>query len=236
MNKRERQKKIRAQKQAAANRKKTFKHLALIAGAAILIAAIGFTIWQQIQLDVPTLDEVTEQDIVKGFASAPLTLVEYSDFQCPACRAQHRTINSAWKDVNRKVKLVYRHFPLTRLHPHATLAAHYAEAAKLQDKFWEMHDLLFDTQRTWSKLKDPSSQFNEYANRLQLDMEQLNIDMQSDKVKDKIQADIASARKAGISSTPTLYLDGELLSNVRDKESFIEAIVNAADLKETSHE
>ncbi len=231
MNKRERQKKIRSQKQAAASRKKKISKFMLLLGVGILAVVVGITVVQQLRLDVPAIDEVTDQDIVKGYDKAPLTLVEYSDFQCPACRTQHNTIRSAWKDIQRKVKMVYRHFPLTRIHAHATLAAYYTEAANRQDKFWEMHDLLFDNQASWSKLEDPSKTFDEYAKRISLDMEQLKMDLNSDEVKNKILADTASARKAGVNSTPTLFLDGELLSNISDRESFIDAIENAADLK-----
>ena len=231
MNKKERQKKIRKQKQASASRKKLLNKLILFLGLAILVFAVGITAFQRFMLQVPTVDEVLEIDIVKGFKSAPLTLIEYSDFQCPACRVQHGMIRSAWKDVRRKVKLVYRHFPLTRIHPHAMLAAHYTEAANRQGKFWEMHDLLFDNQAIWSKLDDPRKQFDQYASQLGLDLDKLKQDMESDVVKDKISADIASARKAGVSSTPTLFLEGELLSNIRGRESFIDAIENAADLK-----
>ncbi len=231
MNKKERQKKIRKQKQASASRKKLLNKLILFLGLAILVFAVGITAFQRFMLQVPTVDEVLEIDIVKGFKSAPLTLIEYSDFQCPACRVQNGMIQSAWKDVRRKVKLVYRHFPLTRIHPHAMLAAHYTEAANRQGKFWEMHDLLFDNQAIWSKLDDPREQFDQYASQLGLDLDKLKQDMESDVVKDKISADIASARKAGVSSTPTLFLEGELLSNIRGRESFIDAIENAADLK-----
>ena len=231
MNKKERQKKIREQKQASASRKKLLNKLILFLGLAILVFAVGITAFQRFMLQVPTVDEVLEIDIVKGFKSAPLTLIEYSDFQCPACRVQNGMIQSAWKDVRRKVKLVYRHFPLTRIHPHAMLAAHYTEAANRQGKFWEMHDLLFDNQAIWSKLDDPRKQFDQYASQLGLDLDKLKQDMESDVVKDKISADIASARKAGVSSTPTLFLEGELLSNIRGRESFIDAIENAADLK-----
>ena len=231
MNKKERQKKIRKQKQASASRKKLLNKLILFLGLAILVFAVGITAFQRFMLQVPTVDEVLEIDIVKGFKSAPLTLIEYSDFQCPACRVQNGMIRSAWKDVRRKVKLVYRHFPLTRIHPHAMLAAHYTEAANRQGKFWEMHDLLFDNQAIWSKLDDPREQFDQYASQLGLDLDKMKQDMESDAVKDKISADIASARKAGVSSTPTLFLEGELLSNIRGRESFIDAIENAADLK-----
>ena len=231
MNKKERQKKIRKQKQASTSRKKLLNKLILFLGLAILVFAVGITVFQRFMLQVPTVDEVLEIDIVKGFKSAPLTLIEYSDFQCPACRVQNGMIQSAWKDVRRKVKLVYRHFPLTRIHPHAMLAAHYTEAANRQGKFWEMHDLLFDNQAIWSKLDDPRKQFDQYASQLGLDLDKLKQDMESDAVKDKISADIASARKAGVSGTPTLFLEGELLSNIRGRDSFIDAIENAADLK-----
>lgn len=232
MNKRERQKQNREKKQATAQRNKQLIRYALFGLVGLLAIALIMSFTQNIGLEVPTADQVTDKDHIKGYEKAPLTLVEYSDFQCPACRSQHSAIQSAWKDIRRHVKIVYRHYPLVRIHKNATLAAHYAEAAGQQDKFWEMHDALFAKQSVWSEIADPTPQFDEYAKKLKLDMDKLKADLESEAVKDKVKADIASGKSAGVRSTPTLFLDGELLSNVRDRQSLIDAIINAKDLKE----
>ncbi len=229
--KREHQEQIKAQKQAAAARNKKLIKYGLWAGAAVLALLLIISFTQNMGLNIPTNNEVISADQTKGFKKSPVLLVEYSDFQCPACLAQHQTIRAAWKDIRRKVHLVYRHFPLTNIHPHATLAAHYAEAAGRQDKFWEMHDQLFDNQATWAKLDDPAATFDGYAKTLKLDMAKLKIDLASSELKDKVKADIASGRDAGVSGTPTLFINGERLSNVRGKDQLIEAVETAWDMK-----
>nr|CAA6829687.1 MAG: Disulfide bond formation protein DsbA [uncultured Thiotrichaceae bacterium] len=222
---------IQAKKQAAAARNGKLVKYGLMVGAAILALLLILNFMQTIGLNVPTKNEATSADQGKGFKKSPLLLVEYSDFQCPACLNQHRTIRAAWKDIRRKVHFVYRHFPLTNIHPHANLAAHYAEAAGRQEKFWEMHDQLFDNQSTWAALDDPTKTFDGYATALKLDLAQLKTDMESSEVKDKIKADIASARSSDVRSTPTLFLNGKQLSNVRGKDQLVEAIETAWDMK-----
>lgn len=229
--KREHQQQVKAQKQAAAARNKTLIRYGLWAGAAVLALLLILNFTQDMGLNVPGTNEVIDADQAKGFKKSPVLVVEYSDFQCPACLAQHRTIRAAWPDIRRKVHLVYRHFPLTNTHPHASLAAHYAEAAGRQEKFWEMHDQLFDNQATWAQLDDPTATFDGYAQALKLDMPKLRADMGSDELKDKIKADIASGRSAGVNSTPTLFINGELLSNVRGKDQLIEAVDTAWDMR-----
>lgn len=229
--KREHQQQVKAQKQAAAKRRQMLLRFGLAGAVILLIALVFHSFIRDIGLNVPASGEVISADQSKGFQKSPVLLIEYSDFQCPACRAQHNTIRSAWKDIRRKVHFVYRHYPLTNVHPHANLAAHYAEAAGQQEKFWEMHDRLFDSQSEWSQLDDPTDKFDEYAQALNLDMEQLKTDLESDVVKDKVRADIASARDAGVNSTPTLFLNGEELSNVRGIEQLKEAVDMAWDMR-----
>lgn len=229
--KREHQHQIKVQKQAAAARRQKLLKYALWAGVALLAILLLLSFTKDLGLNVPASSEVISTDQSKGFKKSPVLLIEYSDFQCPACRAQHNTIRAAWKDIRRKVHFVYRHYPLTNTHPHANLAAHYAEAAGQQDKFWEMHEQLFDNQTAWSQLDDPTEKFDEYAQALKLDMEQLKADLESDVVKDKVRADIASAREAGVNSTPTLFLNGKELSNVRGIDQLKEAVETAWDMR-----
>ncbi len=229
--KREQQRKIKAQKQAAAKRKQALLKYGLLAGAALLALFLILNFTQNMGLNVPANNAVIAADQTKGFKKSPVLLVEYSDFQCPACSAQHQTIRAAWKDIRHKVHLVYRHFPLPNIHPHATLAAHYAEAAGRQGKFWEMHDQLFDNQTTWSKMDDPAATFDDYAKTLKLDMAQLKADLASDELKDKVKADIVSGHDSGVRGTPTLFINGKRLSNPRSKEQLIEAVEKAWDAR-----
>ncbi len=227
MNKRERQQQKKIQKQAAAERNSHLLRYAMFGLGGLLAVLLLFTLYERMTLAVPTTIEVTANDQIKGYPSAPMTLVEYSDFQCPSCNAQHRSFRQVWKQIRRDVKLVYRHYPIVRVHKNATEAAYYAEAAGKQGKFWEMHDALFDDQSTWSEQGDPTATFDSMAETLELDMDQLRTDVASDAVKDKVKADIASAKSAGVSGTPTLFLDGKLLSNVRDPANLVAAIRKA---------
>lgn len=152
---------------------------------------------------------VNEADHVSGPATAQATLVEYSDFQCPACGFYHPIVKGAMAEVGDKVRLVYRHYPLVSIHPHAQMAAQASEAANLQGKFWEMNDLLFERQDSWSKATDDQATFAEYAKELGLDVEKFKTDMTSGAVKDRVQRDINTGNQLRVSGTPTFYLNGE---------------------------
>ncbi|PWQ94675.1 DsbA family protein [Leucothrix arctica] len=151
------QREIRAQKQAEAekkaNQKAKLMRFTLLGVAGFAVALILFTAFRSVTMAPPSVTEIVASDHVKGNPDAPLTIVEYSDLQCPACRAQHESIQKVWAPIKGSVRFVYRHFPLTNIHPHALTAAYYSEAAAKQDKFWEMHDLMFATQTIWSGTK-----------------------------------------------------------------------------------
>ena len=157
------------------------------------------------------LTPVSVNDQAKGNVSAPNTLVEYSDFQCPYCAKFYPLVDQLVKEMPDKVKLVYRHFPLRSIHANAQLAAQAAEAAGKQGKFWEMHDVLFNTQTSWSPLEKPQEKFAEYANSLGLDVNKFNTDINSREVIDKVNNDYKSATKNGVNGTPTLFLNGKLV-------------------------
>ncbi len=222
--KRVRQQTLREQKQAEAASKQALQKKGWLAAALVFAVLLGAAfVYSLSRGEIPDVDALVAADQVKGYDSAPMTLIEYSDFQCPACRAQQASFRSSWDKIRRDVKLVYRHFPLD-MHAHAQLAAQYAEAAGKQNKFWEMHDLLFDKQAEWAPLDDPTTQFEAYATQLKLDLAQLKTDAGSDVVINKIKADVASGYKAKVNGTPTLFLDGKPLSNVRDAGMLVEAI------------
>lgn len=157
------------------------------------------------------LAPVSANDQTKGDTNAPNTIVEYSDFQCPFCAQFYPLLNQLAKEMPDKVKIIYRSFPLRSIHSNAQLAAQAAEAAGKQGKFWEMHDVLFNTQTSWSPLEKPSEKFTEYANSLGLDVNKFNADLNSQEVIDKVNNDYKSATKNGINGTPTLFLNGKLV-------------------------
>lgn len=159
-----------------------------------------------------SIPPVSAIDHVKGGASAPVTLIEYSDFQCPACSAFQPIIENVLATYGDNVQFAYRHFPLYTIHANAEKAAQASEAAAMQGKFWEMHDLLFDRQADWESLVDTTAMFVAYADLLELDTEQFSRDLASDAVRDRVKTDVNSGNAAGINSTPTFYLNGSAVS------------------------
>ncbi|MGB1310157.1 MAG: DsbA family protein [Leucothrix sp.] len=231
MSKKQQQRKIRAEKQAAAEaatKRKSVVMRCLIWGVgAILITAALLAVYDSVFAPPPSVSEVVEADRMKGNPDAKLTLVEYSDFQCPACRAQHQAIRKIWAPIKGSVRFVYRHFPLSNIHPHAITAAHYSEAAAKQGKFWELHDMLFDRQGQWSGVKEIKPVFDGYVEELKLDKVQFAKDLASDEIRDKVASDIQSAKQAQAASTPTLFLNGQLLRDVREADK-LKAVIRQA--------
>jgi protein-disulfide isomerase len=142
---------------------------------------------------------------VRGAPMAPVTIVEFSDFQCPYCGAAHPELQRLLREFEGQVKLVFKYFPLGA-HERAMPAARAAEAAALQGKFWEMHDLLFEHQRA---LED--ADVERYAGMLGLDLERFKSDIASPEVQERIDADRQEGEKLKIQGTPTFYVDGRLL-------------------------
>lgn len=227
MNKKEQQREVREQKQAAAERKAFIMKIVYMGIGALLLAAVLISVFRGVVQAPPSVDEVVANDHVKGNPNAPITIVKYSDFQCPACEVQYQSIKEIWAPVKSSVRFVYRHFPLTNIHPHAMTAAYYSEAAAMQGKFWEMHDLMFENQRRWSAVKEIKPVFDGYVKQLGLDADKFAKDLESDAVKEKVASDSRSAKKAQAASTPSLYLNGELLRDVREAEK-LKAVIRKA--------
>jgi hypothetical protein len=137
-----------------------------------------------------------------GAPMAKVTLVEFSDFQCPHCAAAHPELVRLLHEFDGKVRLVYRYFPLTG-HPRAVPAARAAEAARQQGKFWEMHDLLFDHQRD---LED--ADLHKYAAQLGLDMTRFDQDFNAEATAKRVDADKQLGQRLGIEATPSFFIDG----------------------------
>lgn len=163
---------------------------------------------------------VTDQDHIQGPSTAKAVIIEYSDFQCPACGAFYSTLKNIEKKYGDRIALVYRNYPLTSLHQNAQLAAQAAEAANLQGKYWEMHDLLFERQKDWSAVGDVATTFTDYAQELKLDTSKFSTDLKSAAVKDRITRDVDSGNAVGIAGTPTFFLNGKQLTNPGSEEVF----------------
>jgi predicted DsbA family dithiol-disulfide isomerase len=153
---------------------------------------------------------------VRGAPMAKVTIVEFSDFQCPHCGAAHPELVRLLREFDGRVRMVYKYFPLSG-HPRALPAARAAEAARLQGKFWEMHDVLFERQR---ELED--SDIRSYATQLGLDMKRFDRDWNSDAVGARVNADRELGLHLGIEATPTIYVDGrKLLEAPRNLSAYI---------------
>lgn len=152
---------------------------------------------------------VNADDHILGNPQAATTIIEYGDFQCPACAAFHPQMKTLMGTVSDTVRLVFRHFPLPQ-HDKAIPTARAAEAAALQGKFWEMHDLLYEKQGEWSNkpLAEITATLKAYAEALKLDVAQFERDLVSDAVAARVQRDVASGRAANVAGTPWLFLDG----------------------------
>jgi protein-disulfide isomerase len=147
------------------------------------------------------VDEAT--DHIQGAASAPVTLIEYGDYECPACFQATAALKVILPHFGDDVRFVFRHFPLREVHPHAELAAEAAEAAGAQGKFWAMHDLLFSMQH---HLKDKHLQG--YAAELGLDMARYENEMKDHVYLQRVQEQIQSGQRLAIRSTPAFYVNG----------------------------
>ncbi len=157
--------------------------------------------------------DVSEDEHSKGTAGAGITLVEYSDFQCPACASTYPIVHRLADAYGEEIQIVYRHYPLRQIHPNAQLAAQASEAAAAQGKFWDMHDSLFNTQAQWSNERNPKDFFIELAESLSLDIEKFEEDLTSSQVKNAVNEDYSSGSRSGVQGTPTFYINGERLQN-----------------------
>jgi len=162
---------------------------------------------------------VSADDHAEGPADAPLTLVEYGDYQCPYCGAAYPVVKHLQKTLGKKLRLVFRNFPLTQAHPYALIAAKAAEAAALQGKFWEMHDLLFEQQTLLKPEIIPT-----WAQRIGLNIEQFGNDMKQAVVEKRIQEDRRSGIRSGVNGTPTFFINGTRYDGPHDYRSLLAAL------------
>jgi thiol-disulfide isomerase/thioredoxin len=146
---------------------------------------------------------VSAVDHLLGPADASVTMVEYGDFECPNCKQAAPALKHVVERFEGRVRLVYRHFPLVEVHPHALHAALAVEAASAQGRFWEMHDLLFENQ---SRLQ--LKQLRSYAERLGLDLVKYDTEMRGELYLQRVREDIEGGRQSGVRSTPGIFVDG----------------------------
>jgi protein-disulfide isomerase len=163
----------------------------------------------------------------QGPANAPVTLEEFGDFQCPPCGKLSEPLNQIQRDYKGQVRLIFRNFPLIN-HLHAREAAYAAEAAGLQGRFWQMHDALYREQAVWSSSADVHALFAAYAGYIGLNIERFKIDMESPKVKERVDADQKQGLALGVKNTPTIFLNNKELEPKNLNPPALRASVDAA--------
>jgi len=157
----------------------------------------------------PTATIPIEKPNVK--VSSPVVLEEYGDYQCPPCGLLYPVLKDIEHEYGKQLQIVFHHFPLTKIHKNAMNAARAAEAARNQGKFWEMHDRLYRNQNAWKDVDDPRPMFIQYARDLGLNTDRFTRDLDSPDVEQRIAADMQKGTSIGITGTPTLLIDGNML-------------------------
>lgn len=201
------------------------RFFAVLIGVIILLGAVFW--FTRDKAAAPTSNNATGQlsNHVMGSTKSGVKLVEWGDYQCPACGAFYPLVKQITDKYDSQIQFQFRNFPLVSIHPNALIGARAAEAAGMQNKYWEMHDLLYENQQTWSAGSDPTSYFDQYAQQLGLNVNKFNQDLKSDTTNAIVQADLAQANKNGFDSTPTFVLDGKKIeNNPRDLASFSKLI------------
>ncbi|HEX8182864.1 MAG TPA: thioredoxin domain-containing protein [Candidatus Saccharimonadales bacterium] len=200
------------------------RFLGLLVVIALVLTGIFF-ISNNKTAEAPSGPKGGLTDHIQGTASANVKLVEYGDFQCPACGRYHIPVKEVVEKYGSLISFQFRNFPLFSIHPNAIAGARAAEAADLQGKYWEMHDKLYEENyaqqiaqsqgknySTWLDASNPQSNFDNYASGLGLDLTKFRQDYKSKTTNDRVQADLREATRLGVDSTPTFYLNGKKIS------------------------
>lgn len=234
MKKQEKQEKLTSQ-----SRQKKIRHTVVWAAVLLLVAGSVWAMNRNNLLEKNNPDQDAAELLsaprtpanLKGNPDAPVKLIEYSDFQCPACAYYQPFLAQLEQDLGEQLSIEYRHFPLVQIHPLARLAAQAAEAAARQGRFWEMHDMLYQRQADWSPLASGPAEekFIEYAVQLELDPAEFSRDLNSTEIKDIVSQDEQDAYRLHLNGTPSFFLNGVKVKNPANYEEFrkiIESEIN----------
>lgn len=169
----------------------------------------------------------SERDHTHGTDDAPVTLVQYGDFECPNCGDTHPVIKRLQDRLGTRLRFVYRHFPLSQIHPHANHAAEAAEAAAEQGEFWRMHDKLYENQDALS-----DSDLKNYASELDLDVERFEQELDTREHEPAVKEDLTSGARSGVNGTPTFFINGERYNGPLEFESLLWQLAAEGDFNE----
>jgi protein-disulfide isomerase len=170
------------------------------------------------ELTLPVSDE---RDHIQGPADAPVTLLEYGDYECPYCGAAYPIVKQA--QLGDRLRFVFRNFPISTSHPHAEQAAEAAEAAAAQGRFWEMHDHLYEHQR-----KLEAGDLHTYAEELGLDVERFDRELAQHDHAARVRDDFMSGVRSGVNGTPTFYVNGNRHDGPYDLDNLVAALERAS--------
>lgn len=212
------------------------RYLPFVIVAAVALVALGsgamlYRAKRPQLLSIPAnkvLSGKSDESIhIRGNPDAPVTLEEFADFQCPPCSSFASFGEELLKQYDSRLRIVFRNFPLSA-HEHAREAALAAEAAGLQDRFWEMHDVLYREQAGWSKAPNARELFESYAGTIGLNLDQFKKDMDGEQAKARVDSDYARGESLGIKVTPTLYINGQPVDPKDKNPEGVRAAINAA--------
>ena len=206
--------------------------VAVVAAAAICGGAILYQAKLPHLLTIPQDKAVpgkpdTEKVHIRGESEAPVTIEEYCDFECPPCGLMSPYLDKLVNEFKPRVRLVFRNFPLSA-HKHAGEAALAAEAAGLQGKFWEMHDVLYREQSSWSKAQNLQELFEAYAGTIGLNLPEFKKDMESEKVKERVNSDHSRGESLGIRMTPTVFINNHELAQDKRTPEGLHGVIDEA--------
>jgi protein-disulfide isomerase len=170
-----------------------------------------------------TMPVSEDRDHIQGPADAPVTLVEYGDYECPYCGAAYPIIKEVQARMGEDLRFVFRNFPITTSHPHAEQAAEAAEAAATRGKFWQMHDLLYENQE---RLRDDD--LRSYAEKLELDVGSFGRELTEHVHAARVHEDFLSGVRSGVNGTPTLFINGARHDDSYEFETLLSALRRAA--------
>jgi len=230
----EARKRAKETERTSASRARSFRSMLTWGGTGVFIV---LAVWGIVALGgggspegaqtASLVDAVSSKDRIQGDVSAKVVLVEYGDYQCPACAFYEKFTSELVKEFGSKIVFVYRHFPLRNIHANADLSARTAEAVGMQGKYWEMHEMLYKNQKSWERAGNAKEIFTRYAVSLGLDTVQFERDIESNDLKAKVQGDYESGVRAGVNGTPTFFLNGKKIENPSSYQVF-SALVSAA--------
>jgi protein-disulfide isomerase len=193
----------------------------------IAVVLFGGSFWYASSTADKNNEGIAFEPHLKGNPDASVVLVEYSDFQCPACAAFQPVVEDVLSQYGDSVRFEYKHFPLP-IHPLAEPAARAAEAAGQQGKFFEFHDLLFANQLGWANSVNPAIPFVQFAEQLELDIDTFKRHYNASVIRDRVREDLAESRQLSLTGTPTFLLNGQrmVITTYEDFVNQIAAAVN----------